>query len=267
MTALTRMSDIPAVDPSRWRERCSETPTDHRSHAAAIGVSAGDLITPDGDRVWKVAGFQEDRILCWTLEEAQYGRVPGKFVRDDVRNYAPLRTINASPHVDAFISAYLNNWNDVGCDINLHTLAVNDELLRPFGQDCWWRVIDSEPYFLLTDLVAEHDCTLNGIPGKRGTLLQPDTREIRASWTKKPVDDQSLYRLFNDNGDLLYVGISSNELRRWKEHAKTKSWWREVHTFTIERFPSRSSVEKAEREAIVSEHPRYNVIHNSKAAR
>ena len=74
--------------------------------------------------------------------------------------------------------------------------------------------------------------------------------------------EHALYRFFADDGTLLYVGITLDPGRRWKEHAGDKPWWHEVASTTIERFPGRASVEAAERAAIITERPRYNVTHN-----
>ena len=37
-------------------------------------------------------------------------------------------------------------------------------------------------------------------------------------------DPTALYRLFGDADLLLYIGISDDFGRRWKEHAKTQPW-------------------------------------------
>ncbi|MEU4954317.1 GIY-YIG nuclease family protein [Streptomyces lavendulae] len=38
----------------------------------------------------------------------------------------------------------------------------------------------------------------------------------------------AVYRLFNLEEALLYVGISVNPDRRFEEHSKNKPWWNEV---------------------------------------
>jgi predicted GIY-YIG superfamily endonuclease len=72
---------------------------------------------------------------------------------------------------------------------------------------------------------------------------------------------QALYRFFDQNGNLLYVGITSNPGRRWTQHATDKPWWHEVHHVEIERHESRQAVLLAEQLAIKNERPRYNVVH------
>lgn len=73
---------------------------------------------------------------------------------------------------------------------------------------------------------------------------------------------QALYRFFDQAGELLYVGISANPAGRWDQHRHDKPWWSEVATVGIQEFPSRPAVEDAERVAIRSERPRYNLTHH-----
>lgn len=77
----------------------------------------------------------------------------------------------------------------------------------------------------------------------------------------------ALYRCRDQFGTLLYVGITENLERRWKDHAKDKPWWPKVQTRSIEWFPTRDHALAAEADAIRAEHPRYNVNHNGRGAR
>lgn len=74
----------------------------------------------------------------------------------------------------------------------------------------------------------------------------------------------ALYRFFNSDGRLLYVGITNDPGRRWREHAGDKPWWHEVTVTTIERFATRGEVRDAEKAAIVTEKPLYNVEHQDR---
>lgn len=73
-----------------------------------------------------------------------------------------------------------------------------------------------------------------------------------------------LYRMFNESGELLYVGITEVGVARWRQHQREKGWFNEVRTFTVETFPDREAVAEAELRAIREEHPKYNytgVVH------
>jgi predicted GIY-YIG superfamily endonuclease len=72
----------------------------------------------------------------------------------------------------------------------------------------------------------------------------------------------ALYRFYADDGALLYVGITLDPGARWRAHRDDKPWWHEVASVTVESHSSRETVLAAERTAIMSEKPRYNVVHN-----
>ncbi|MEH0552554.1 GIY-YIG nuclease family protein [Streptomyces sp. B21-101] len=76
----------------------------------------------------------------------------------------------------------------------------------------------------------------------------------------------ALYRLRTERGHLLYVGISSDPLRRWPEHAAEKSWWSDVASLSIQWFESRPAALEAEASAIRTEQPIHNVVHNGTSA-
>lgn len=73
---------------------------------------------------------------------------------------------------------------------------------------------------------------------------------------------QTLYRFFNADGQLLYIGVTGNVRARWNAHSLTQPWWTEVATCTIEHRPSRAVALAAEKAAIVAEQPLHNVVHN-----
>lgn len=69
----------------------------------------------------------------------------------------------------------------------------------------------------------------------------------------------ALYRLFNENGRLLYVGITNNPSVRFVHHKMEKTWWTDVARREIEWFASRDDALKAEVRAIHQESPLWNV--------
>lgn len=68
----------------------------------------------------------------------------------------------------------------------------------------------------------------------------------------------SLYRFFDAQGVLLYVGATSNPFRRLAEHSTTRDVT-QVATVTLQWFPDRREAVLAEDEAIVSERPLWNI--------
>lgn len=71
-----------------------------------------------------------------------------------------------------------------------------------------------------------------------------------------------LYRYFDKNHNLLYVGISNNALNRQSQHKHSAPWFHLYESMTRESFNSRNDAIQAEKLAIKSEKPLYNIVHN-----
>jgi predicted GIY-YIG superfamily endonuclease len=70
---------------------------------------------------------------------------------------------------------------------------------------------------------------------------------------------QTLYRFFNAQNELLYVGITNNPFNRFSGHSSDKSWFSEISHATLEHYQNRAAVDRAETNAIKSENPKYNI--------
>lgn len=68
-----------------------------------------------------------------------------------------------------------------------------------------------------------------------------------------------LYRAYDDRERLLYIGISDSPLIRLGQHAASSPWTVYVAKLTFERHATREAVEDAEREAIATEDPVWNM--------
>ena len=75
----------------------------------------------------------------------------------------------------------------------------------------------------------------------------------------------TLYRMRDAGGDLLYVGITVAGLRRFSAHRRVKPWWHLVQQIDVEHFATRAEAIAAERDAIKTELPRFNVVHSPAA--
>ena len=69
----------------------------------------------------------------------------------------------------------------------------------------------------------------------------------------------NLYRHFDENGALLYVGISLSAVQRLKQHEKS-GWFEDIATVTIESFDTRELALIAESKAIRQERPIHNKL-------
>lgn len=81
-----------------------------------------------------------------------------------------------------------------------------------------------------------------------------------ASMTEPQEDFRShfVYRLFSADEDLLYVGVTYDVAARFINH-HSKPWWPEVNQWKITATPSRVVALYLEAEAILTEHPKYNI--------
>jgi DNA-binding transcriptional regulator YhcF (GntR family)/predicted GIY-YIG superfamily endonuclease len=71
----------------------------------------------------------------------------------------------------------------------------------------------------------------------------------------------ALYRLYDADDELLYVGISADPEGRWKQHsasATAAGWWPQVTRKEVRWFPTREAADEAETAAIEAEHPLHN---------
>jgi hypothetical protein len=76
------------------------------------------------------------------------------------------------------------------------------------------------------------------------------------------VDDHTaVYRCYDREGRLLYVGASCLGLIRFHQHHTEKGWWPGVARIQVEHYASRAEALSAERAAIKSEAPAMNVNH------
>lgn len=70
-----------------------------------------------------------------------------------------------------------------------------------------------------------------------------------------------LYRWWDAEGRLLYVGKSVSVLARIARHRKESPFFQDAVSMTMQRFPDAESLAKAEVEAIHNEGPLHNVRH------
>ena len=68
-----------------------------------------------------------------------------------------------------------------------------------------------------------------------------------------------LYRHFDKDGALLYVGVSLSAVQRLAQHRDASHWFADIASVKIEWFADRKEAIAAERTAITAENPRHNL--------
>lgn len=72
----------------------------------------------------------------------------------------------------------------------------------------------------------------------------------------------ALYRFYDADDDLLYVGITENLSVRFASHKATKPWWPDVVRHSVEWRETRAEAEDAEKAAMIAERPKWNVANS-----
>lgn len=71
-----------------------------------------------------------------------------------------------------------------------------------------------------------------------------------------------LYRLYDSDGKLLYIGRTSDLRARFSAHAIHQLWWHEVARCTVDFYPNLEALVVAEINAIRTEQPQHNITYN-----
>jgi predicted GIY-YIG superfamily endonuclease len=69
----------------------------------------------------------------------------------------------------------------------------------------------------------------------------------------------TLYRYFDSEGQLLYVGITGDNTKRQSQHRRSSFWFGEIAYATFEHFEERQKALEAEGKAIKDEKPLHNI--------
>lgn len=73
------------------------------------------------------------------------------------------------------------------------------------------------------------------------------------------IQKTTLYRYFDSEGRLLYVGITGDNTKRQSQHRRNSFWFGEISHASFEHFDNRDQAEAAETKAILREKPMYNI--------
>ena len=69
-----------------------------------------------------------------------------------------------------------------------------------------------------------------------------------------------VYRVYDENRTLLYVGCSINGFERIKQHKHERQfWWKYACTVDILQYPDKTTARGVEAKAIAEEHPIWNI--------
>jgi predicted GIY-YIG superfamily endonuclease len=78
--------------------------------------------------------------------------------------------------------------------------------------------------------------------------------------------ETAVYRLYNADDRLLYVGVGSDPEKRWRDHAATKDWWPAVTRKSVQWHPAAAAALAEESTAIDTESPLHNIRRGCKTS-
>lgn len=87
--------------------------------------------------------------------------------------------------------------------------------------------------------------------------------DMNARVTRLVADLHAVYRMFDAQGRLLYIGRTKDPGQRFADHSM-KRWFPLVATITLEWHPSLTAASIAERQAIQEENPWYNIAETAR---
>jgi hypothetical protein len=110
--------------------------------------------------------------------------------------------------------------------------------------------------------VAANDPEIKRLIDAATAAARKNDINIDIIWSPSPPQEEAtdLYRLFDEDGQLLYVGMSCDVWRRQADHRNRSDWYELVVRTEVESYPSRYKALLAEREAIQTENPIYNAV-------
>lgn len=69
----------------------------------------------------------------------------------------------------------------------------------------------------------------------------------------------TLYRYFDSDDRLLYVGITGDNTKRQSQHRRSSFWFGEISYAEFEHYDTREEADESETKAILNEKPMYNI--------
>lgn len=225
---------------------CFPAPTSpgHQLHSAArkYRLNTGDAVTTDGQTIQYIWGHSPRGHILVSSQPPSSQVMRGvrpldmKLISDRVGEFLPVQTGLVTRNI---------TWQE------------REPLLKDPNGIYIFTAVEDYPRELENHLAkqerklglaAQEAANEQAEEPEEVTLLQP-----QQTW---------LYRMFNDDGELLYIGITKNRYQRWRTHEKSKPWISEATTWKWEVIDPQADPLEVEKRAIKSERPRYNVVHN-----
>lgn len=197
----------------------------------------------------------------------------------------PERLARAAEWTDAYMRQFAADGNDDGkcaalrrridalpfvTRLSVMQVAIVDAYLTPPTtlEDCdalvaaqrsWYSCTEQERHSFMADHLGVSFDAMEKWSERVAAELIDGVPEVA------PLVECCLYRHFDADGQLLYVGISDSPETRAAQHGARSDWFFLVADTTEEWYESRAFAEVAERKAITSGRPLFNKTHNKRS--
>lgn len=98
-------------------------------------------------------------------------------------------------------------------------------------------------------------------------LEQPIRTESGVFGPKEMAEETAVYRIYDVDDVLLYVGMSVSPETRFADHRTCKSWMEQAHRYEIAWYATRAEADREEKRAIREERPRHNSVHAARTVK
>lgn len=149
--------------------------------------------------------------------------------------------------------------------VNSHGRRTSYPVSAPPG------TILSVPAGVTSGDVASTDTTRRGTsvggvsrPGAAAPKLSHHTPDPGARYRSTAA---TLYKMYDCDDELVYVGITTKDFTRIREHARLREWWTRVVSIDLEHFSTFDDASVRERELVAALSPEQNKQHKPRRPR
>lgn len=97
------------------------------------------------------------------------------------------------------------------------------------------------------------------VRGRASAVAEPERTPLAVVDNRRG-EPTYVYRFYDRDRALLYVGVTKAPKERFSQHAATKAWWGEVDRRELRLCASRTEALRREARAIREEEPRHNIV-------
>lgn len=147
------------------------------------------------------------------------------------------------------------------CDESWRKSDTDGLVLEAYDPRTHTAIVSGQPIKVWIIFTGRRDERLSAEHLAGAVLEAVDRSRIAAPSKPRAARRTGLYRHYDADGRLLYIGVSRSAAQRLAQHKASRWDWR-IAKVTVQYYSSRDEALAAERQAIKAEDPRFNIAHN-----